>query len=153
MVQSKVLHLIPKAFITKSHTAHLLSQVLQSKYWKKTAKELNILVLQTLSPRPPGSILTAVLLVCALGTFLSVLLSSLVQKAVKRQKKLASFLMALLRLLYVVYIYTPTHSFYQWILAWIFNTMVPEYMLSQSCVHVLISKHFLSLLFLVTICS
>lgn len=80
---------------------------------KKIAKELNILVLLTLSPRPPASILTAVLLVCTLGTFLSVLLSSLVQKAVKRQKKLASFLMALLRLLYVVYIYTPTHSFYQ----------------------------------------
>lgn len=63
---------------------------------------------------------SSIILVCALETFLSVLLSSLIHKAVKRQRRQGSFLMTLLRLLYVVYIETPIHTFY---LAWVSNTM------------------------------
>lgn len=69
----------------------------------------------------------------AVETFLSALLSSLVLKAIKKQKKLGSVLMTIQRFLYVVYIYTPIHTFYQQILAWNFNTIVPEYTLPVVC--------------------
>jgi len=65
-------------------------------------------VLKSLSP---------VLFVYAVETFLSVLLSSLVFKRIKRQKELGSVLMTVQMLLYVVYIYTPIHTFSQQILA------------------------------------
>lgn len=56
--------------------------------------------------------LSSILLVYAVETFLSALLSSLVLKAVKRQKELGSVLVTVQRLLYVVYIYTHLNTFF-----------------------------------------
>lgn len=56
--------------------------------------------------------LSSILLVYAVETFLSALLSSLVLKAVKRQKELGSVLVTVQRLLYVVYIYTYLYTFF-----------------------------------------
>lgn len=56
--------------------------------------------------------LSSILLVYAVETFLSALLSSLVLKAIKRQKELGSVLVTVQRLLYVVYIYTHLYTFF-----------------------------------------